>query len=419
MNEMHSAIVAAYRRQPVKPTPDPCMQSPSEALSRGRIAIYSDLADVEGIWRDFERSAACTVFQNFDYLASWLRHIGTNERIAPAIVVIEHPIGDVQAILPLAIYGQGFVRRLSWIGQDLCDYLAPLLTPEFARLEPHRFRALWREIDKLMQSDFRFRHDWVELRKMPSRIESFANPFAVLPNTSHPSPGHIAILSDNWESYYRNRRTAKARKQDRSKLARLSELGDVRLYEPVDSQDIKQTLETLFAQKADGLHRKGIPDLFDRPGYREFFLDIARNTRLHNIVHVSALTVGSALAAINLGLEYKGRYSLLLISYDRSFARLSPGVIHLNKLLERAINRDLTEFDFLVGEQRLKLEWADKDVELYDHISASTMRGMVPAFSRRLLTRTKRVVKQTPWLWSAFQSLRSGARLLYDERNSK
>jgi CelD/BcsL family acetyltransferase involved in cellulose biosynthesis len=82
-------------------------------------------------------------------------------------------------------------------------------------------------------------------------------------------------------------------------------------------------------------------------------------------------------------MEYNGRYSLFLVSYDRSFARHSPGVIHLNRLLQRAIGRRLKEFDFLVGEQRLKLEWADGEIELYDHIAASTIRGIVPALLAR------------------------------------
>ena len=111
-------------------------------------------------------------------------------------------------------------------------------------------------------------------------------------------------------------------------------------------------------------------------------------------------------------MEYNGRYSLFLVSYDRSFARHSPGVIPLNRLLQRAIGRRLKEFDFLVGEQRLKLEWADGEIELYDHVAASTIRGIVPALLARVFTHAKRVIKQTPWLWSAFQFLRAAAGIL-------
>jgi CelD/BcsL family acetyltransferase involved in cellulose biosynthesis len=118
-------------------------------------------------------------------------------------------------------------------------------------------------------------------------------------------------------------------------------------------------------------------------------------------------------------MEFKGRYSLFLVSYDRAFARLSPGVIHLNKLLERAIERRFREFDFLVGEQRLKLEWTDTEIELLDHIAASTLRGMIPAFVARTLTRAKRTVKQTPWMWNGFLALRATASRLRHRRKDQ
>jgi CelD/BcsL family acetyltransferase involved in cellulose biosynthesis len=395
----------------VEPAINPCLESRSEALRGARIAVYSDLDLVETLWRDFERRAVCSVFQNIDYLRAWHRHIGMRQQMMPAIVVIEQQ-NEVQAILPLAVYGRGSLRRLSWLGQDLSDYIAPLFSPEFARIEHSRFRALWYEIGSLLQSDQRFRHHWIELRRMPSRVEVHANPLAALNAIHHPSPSHVATLTDDWETYCREHRSAKARKQDRSKLARLSELGDVCLYEPTEPTDIVRTLNTLVAQKAEALQRKGIADLFERPGHCEFILELAGNPQLRDIFHLSALAVGPALAAVNLGMEYKGRYSLFLVSYDRSFARHSPGVLHLNKLLQRAISRRLKEFDFLVGEQRLKLEWADGEIELYDYIAASTIRGIVPALLARVSTHAKRVVKQTPWLWHLFQSLRAVAGAL-------
>ena len=408
MNERHSAVAAAQGWRPTEAKIGPCVQSPSNALPGAHIVVHSDLKAVGKLWREFERRALRTVFQSADYLGAWQDHIGSRRRTTPAIVVIENRQG-VQAILPLAVEDLGFIRRLAWLGQDLCDYLAPLMSEEFARIEPPRFRALWQEIGRLMQSDPRFRHDWVELRKMPAWIEAHKNPFAALPALPHPSPGHVSTLPQNWDEFYRQRRTSKARKQDRSKLARLSEFGDVRLYEPSEPAEIVRLLDTLFVQKADALQRKGVADLFGRPGHREFFLDLAGNVRLHDIVHVSALQLGPSLAAVALGMEFKGRYSLFLVSYDRAFARLSPGVIHLNKLLERAVERRLREFDFLVGEQRLKLEWTDAEIELRDHIAASTLRGVIPAFVARAVTRAKRTVKQTPWIWSGFLTLRATA----------
>ena len=89
------------------------------------IAIHHQLDAVEPEWRQFEQSADCTAFQAFDWLAAWCRHIGPLTRTQPAIVVGRDD-GATLFILPLAVT-PGAVRRLTWLGSDLCDYNGPLL----------------------------------------------------------------------------------------------------------------------------------------------------------------------------------------------------------------------------------------------------------------------------------------------------
>jgi CelD/BcsL family acetyltransferase involved in cellulose biosynthesis len=409
MSEIPGAAVAAYDQnlsRPLQVAGGSTVEIRSRAWPGVRIAVHADLTGVEQVWRSFEARAECTVFQNFDYLRAWFRHLGTRQQVTPAIVVLRDR-DNVLAILPLAVTRERFRRRLTWLGQELCDYLNPLLASEFADTPPERFRSLWRETIDLMQSQPRFRHDWVELRRMPQTVGEMTNPLLALPTDRHASDAYVMRLGADWEAFYRERRSAKARKQDRSKLSRLAELGAVELASPQQSSQISETLDTLFLQKSQTLDRKGIDDIFCRPGYREFFLDLACNPRTRESTHVSTLVVGSTLAAVNFGMEYRKRYSLFLVSYDRSLGRLSPGVIHLNKLIERAVGRGLKEFDFLVGEQRLKLEWADRKIPLHDYIAASTWRGALWAIPARAFSLAKRTVKQTPILWRAFQSIRA------------
>jgi CelD/BcsL family acetyltransferase involved in cellulose biosynthesis len=411
MNEAQTAELAGYRRSRPKPV-QLGARTPAESRSRAcpglLIGIHADLAGVERVWRNLEAATPATVFQNFDYLHAWFRHIGAREGVTPAVVVLR-TADTVLALLPFAVSKGRLLRRLTWLGQDLCDYLAPLATPAFSQIDAERFRVLWREIRAQLQAHPRFRHDWIEFRRMPRKIGATPNPFAMLPVTRHASDAHVARLGAPWAKYYQARRTAKARKQDRSKLARLKEFGDVDLVSPAEPAAIARTIDQLIEQKRDMFKRRGIADLFRRPGVREFFVDLATGPRTSSFVHVSALSAGPSLAAIALGTEYGGRYSLFLVSYDHSFARLSPGVIHLGMMIERAIGRGLSEFDFLVGEQRLKLEWADETVELYDHITASTLRGYLVALAVRGLAYLKRRIKQTPQLWSAFRMLRQAA----------
>lgn len=409
MTDTHGAAISAFSRSPSPPVQivhGTSLETRSRVWADARITIHSDLAGIEPAWRSFEAQAATTLFQQFDYLSAWFRHIGSRSRVTPAVVVLRTG-GSIRAILPLAVERGRTFRKLTWLGQEFCDYLCPLMSAEFAALEPAALRALWREIVSLLQSHPRFRHDWVEFRRMPAAVEDARNPMLALPTVPHASSAYSTALAAPWEEFYRSRRTGKARKQDRSKLARLAEFGEVSLAEPETPADIERMLHTLFEQKSEALDGKGITDLFAAPGRREFFLDLATNPRTRGLVHVSALQVGPSLAAINLGFAFRQRYALFLVSYDRSLARLSPGVIHLNKLIERAIKRGMTEFDFLVGEQRLKLEWTDRETPLHDHLATSSWRGCLPAAAAIVGARVKRTIKQTPAFWSAFKTLRA------------
>src|SRR6185295_17273844 len=68
-----------------------------------RITIHDDLASVEREWRAFEQVADCTVFQSFDWVSAWLRHIGERNGVLPVIVTGRDSQGQLLCLLPLGI----------------------------------------------------------------------------------------------------------------------------------------------------------------------------------------------------------------------------------------------------------------------------------------------------------------------------
>ena len=55
------------------------------------------------IWRAFEPQADGTVFQSFEWLAAWQRHIGARAGVTPAIVVGRDASGTILFLLPLSV----------------------------------------------------------------------------------------------------------------------------------------------------------------------------------------------------------------------------------------------------------------------------------------------------------------------------
>lgn len=383
------------------------------------LTVHEDLSAIEGEWRRFEQQADCTVFQIFDWLAAWQRHIGAQSGVQPAIVVGRHAGGEILFLLPLATE-PGFVRRLTWLGSDLCDYNAPLLSRDFSTcVTRERFLALWSEIRVLLQQQPRLRHDIVELGKMPEMVGAQPNPFLTLDVGLNPSGAHLTHLGGTWDEFYAARRSSATRRRDRTKRKRLGEIGEVRFVNPQTTADVEHTLDALMAQKTRSFARMGVADLFARPGYRDFYLDLATSPATRDLVHVSRLEVGQTWAATNFGLQFRGCYYHVLASYDDGeVSRYGPGTAHLRDLMQRAVDRGFDRFDFTIGDERYKLEWSDTIVKLYDHVAAATARGRPVVFFSQAARQLKRTIKQNPALWHAFRRMRAALAWVKGGRRS-
>jgi CelD/BcsL family acetyltransferase involved in cellulose biosynthesis len=252
------------------------------------------------------------------------------------------------------------------------------------------------------------RHDLIDLTRMPETIGAQRNPFLALGTALHPSGAHLMELHGPWEDFYQSKRSSVTRRRDRSKRKRLEEMGEVRFVEPQGADAVGRTVEALMAQKSAAFARMGVTNIFDRPGYREFFLDAATNAGARGLVHVSRVDVGATWAAINLGLQFQDRYYHVLASYDEGeVARFGPGAAHLRDLISRAIGLGLRQFDFTVGDERYKFEWADTALKLYDHIAAATPLGWVVSHQKVALRRVKRFIKQNEQLFGLLTRARS------------
>jgi CelD/BcsL family acetyltransferase involved in cellulose biosynthesis len=380
-----------------------------EAAPELTFSIYTDLGAVEGEWRNFQQVAECTPFQTFEWLSAWHRHVGARRDIVPAIVVGRFAHGKTAFILPLAVEQRRWSKRLCCLGEELCDYNAPLLAREFAqRVQADGFLAFWRALQKQMQSDPRLRHDWIEFEKMPQTVGVQVNPFTYLDVAPNANSAHITQLGDDWETFYRNKRSSATRRRDRAKRKRMSEFGEIRFVTAAAADEVRQTLDTLWAQKKQIFARRGIADTFSQPGYREFFDEFASSPQTRHLVHVSRVEIGTTWAAANFAVIFGDCYYHLLSSYcDDQLTRFGPGVLHLRDLLAYAIKSGLRLFDFTIGDEHYKLEWSDLRLKLYDYSAAATVRGLPANCTSIVRRRIKRFIKQTPPVWRLVCRVRS------------
>ena len=220
--------------------------------------IHTSLAELEDEWRQFEQFAECTPFQTFEWLSAWQRHIGALDHAIVVVAVGRFADGNTAFILPLAVDPRRFVRRLCWLGQELCDYNAPLLARDFSQhIAPARFVTIWRNLQTHIQSDPKRVMTGSTSRRCrrPSASRSI---LSLSCRDAQCQRAHITQLGDDWETFYRDKRSSATRRRDRAKRqvtcrnSAKSASSDRR-----GAEDVLQTLETLWEQKTQHLRAQG------------------------------------------------------------------------------------------------------------------------------------------------------------------
>jgi CelD/BcsL family acetyltransferase involved in cellulose biosynthesis len=219
------APLRADTRAPARPV----MTAQSGAIN---LTLHDDLVTAERDWRHLEQTGDCTPFQTLDWLSAWQRHIGSLTHVSPAIVTGRRG-AEILFLLPLAVERGTLVRRLTFLGQDLGDYNAPLLARDFSKfMTPGAFGAIWQDVLALIQSSPALRHDMVVLAKMPKAVGTQGNPMLCLDVQLNPSGAYETALGGDWEAFYNAKRSSATRRRDRTKVKRLGELGAVRFADP-------------------------------------------------------------------------------------------------------------------------------------------------------------------------------------------
>ena len=259
-----------------------------------------------------------------------------------------------------------------------------------------------------MQSDPQLRHDWIEFEKMPETVGVQINPFTYLRVRANANSAHITRLGGDWEAFYRAKRSSATRRRDRAKRKHIDGIRRNSLFDRGDARRCAAHARNFMEQKKRIFARKGIADIFARPGYHEFFLDFATNPQSRHLAHVSRIDVGttvrrrispsfSAIATITCCRAIATADSLITARARCIFANFwatrSPGGCGL--------------FDFTIGDEPTKRNGATSASKLFDYSTAATWRGWPMSAASTTRRRLKRYIKQTPLIWRLVTRFRS------------
>lgn len=364
--------------------------------------VFSDMiiyckiiSDVDGFrhlkseWNNLlSRSAATSFFLTHEYLWTWWNVYGADYKLR--IVTARDEDGNLIGVAPMMIGASDnnkrqFIRHLVFIGglgdtlsedQDFIvndgDEMA--VVPRLVQVLLERLAGEWDLMQLGMVSS-----ESPCLARLGGAIDSLAGELQCVQR--HVAP--YAILPPTWEAYlatrcgkFRSGFNRRARKLECEHHVEFLTAG--RDIEPREAINFVATLCR---------ERWGRASMaFNSEKYREFHARLAELLVPRGQAYIVVMKVDGEPAAAKYDLIYGPKVFGFQVPWKSSLAPLAIGKIMQGKAFQRAIDQGLTEFDFLAGDAKYKLDWATGQRELVDFelVNPRSFRGRAFQWIRQL-----------------------------------
>jgi CelD/BcsL family acetyltransferase involved in cellulose biosynthesis len=329
------------------------------------------------LWADWHRLAelqhgTTVLFQTPALLAAWARHFANGRAGFLATVVVRHE-DRVVLIWPLLVARRGLVRIASGAGAPIGQYDEILLDPDYEG------RAA---INAAMQTLVDTIHpDLVSLE----RVRADSTLRAALHGTPPLSWAEGAPYTDlsNGMAGVKTAHKPRVVRQQKKRLRTFNRSGRVDFHLASDPAEAEAWLTDALALKRDWLRKTGrVSRAFMRPETGNCLIELAQvlvSADTSPRMVVSKLTLDGRTAAIEAGFCHHGAYHLYLGAFAPEFAKLGPGNVLTEKVLEWCIANGIKRYDMLAPRSRNKREWQSNEVAIVDFALPATLRGRLYA----------------------------------------
>lgn len=336
-----------------------------------RTEIFHEFDEkLEFFWRAFESDAHVLPFQSYDWQRYWNTEVGQPKYRIKIFVVVCFGDGRVRAIFPFGIKRVMGARILGFLGADENDYSAPLIGPNMSSTE---FKDIWKEVLTVASGQ-----DVVYFRNMPKQITRSDN--FLLDNIAVKQTEYAYSISlPNSFKEYSLRLSKSMMKDNKRMVRRLSELGELKFQVFETRDDFNNVLEVMISQKETRYLSSGARNIFFDQSVRSFYSNFYDLFCKGFGVHLSALILDDQVLATHLGIRHGDQFYYLMPTFnaDDKWRKFSLGRIHLEKLIDWAIENGIVKFDFTIGGESYKAIWCDGEMPIYNHLKIRSFRGII------------------------------------------
>jgi CelD/BcsL family acetyltransferase involved in cellulose biosynthesis len=291
-----------------------------------------------------------TPFTHPAWHETWLRHFGS------AATPVFLSIRDDERLLGVVTLDMqpDPVRELG--DHNVRDYAGPLVLPGFEEA------AATVLVEWLIEDMTPAVELWGIAGDSPVRaaLAAGAARFGWTATEEHEANCPRLALPGDFESY-----VASLPKHDRHELRRKLRKLNAEASVSFESATAPDDVGQRFDRFLELMHiSRGDKDEFLTPTMEAFFRDIACARAALGMARLSTLTVHGASAAMTLAFETGSTSYLYNSGYDPAFSQLAVGLLSKAYAIQDAINRGLTTFDFLRGDEDYKRHLGGEPLEV-------------------------------------------------------
>ncbi len=303
------------------------------------------------------RSATDVPFLTHRFQSVWWESFGRGKELN--ILALRDGEGKLQGIAPF--YREDRLLRLVG-GTELADYLDLIAARD-------REEAVWcRLLEHLCGSDG---WDVLDLHSIPQAsptreiLPRLAPSFGLSLDEVEEDVCPLVSLPETWEEYLEGL-PKKRRHELRRKLRRADEAGGIAWHIVRGGEALAREMETFFA-----LHRRSDEgkEAFMDSSMEKFFRRMAEALSSAGWVELATAWVNELEVASYLCFLYGDAILVYNSGYAPGrYGSISPGIVLLAYYMRDAIERGLSRFDFLQGDERYKYDLGGEDTFVY-HIT--------------------------------------------------
>lgn len=338
----------------------------------------------------YETSNA-TVFQHPLWLHLMYQNLIPKCGVDPVIITVRDPNnGSLKSVLPLVRSSYVGLSCIEPADLGICDYNAAITVKELGDdlLSDDRLRE--KIINELRPVHLIF------FRKVSKSCEVIEQMLGEGDVGVMESCAHDVDLFAPYEDWKKAIMSSSFRKTLRRNRRKLEEFGEVS-YEVLDDPvEIQLAMDLMREQRS----ARYDDDLFQRDTFFDFYSKVAKEGARIGLAQTSILRAGGDVVAVEFGLIHNHCYHFILggITEGR-YAKLSPGILAMDYVLEFRAEQGDRRADFTIGDEAYKARFGATPTPLKHMAQAESLMGSLAlqAYNQGGLIKTiaKKVVNMT------------------------